>query len=74
MQTVDVVCDSMKTRREISVNEMDKILQIVEQTDFNVEVFAKQDQERLSRALIYLLKYNSGLDSQGNFTNRYGLY
>jgi hypothetical protein len=74
MQTVDVVCDSMKTRREISVNEMEKILQIVEQTDFNVEVLTKQDQERLSQALIYLLKFNSGLDSQGNFTNRYGLY
>lgn len=34
----------------------------------------EHEQDRLGQVLMYLLKYLSGVDSQGNLTNRYGSY
>lgn len=64
----------MNSRREIPLQEMRGMIDVMSAVAFNVEHLPVEDQSRLASALFFLMKANSGLDSNGNPTNRYGRY
>jgi len=62
----------MKLRKDITLLEMGKIADVLEETQFIVEEMPEEDQSNLGLALLYLIKYTSGVDGTGQIVERYG--
>lgn len=74
MAVVRKVTNVMQSRKEIQLLEMSKIAESLEEATFKIESLPTEDQENLGLMLIYLLKYTSGVDEDGNYVNRFGAH